>query len=533
MGKLNWSLTLCILIGMALSACTNSNVKPNEINSEQPPNVLFILTDNQAASLIGTYGNPDIKTPHMDKLAKSGVKFTSAFAVNGMCSPTRATLMTGLMPSQHGLHNWLDDEQMENWPRDWSAIAEYRTLPYALSKNGYQTALIGKWHLGQPWQASIGYQHWLTFTAGHTLDFWNNTIVENDKTYDVKDKHVVEFFADKAIEYIQSRDTDKPFYLQLNLDGPYVNPPTNMGPAKNNRYPEYENAELKSFPRTEVSSNYTDQLGALLEAGRENEFETRMLQSVMKMSGDHATRANIASQNAYVDDQVGRVLDALADLGYAKNTLIILSSDQGNFYGQHGLWTHTTLSKPTNLYEAALHIPLIFSHEGAIEQGRISDQLIGQYDIPATILDYVGIESDFVDSPGRSFAPLLSQKNSTPPQDNARPIFYEQEETRGIRTRDFAYWKTIEGLGSPSLFDMQSDPGQTQNLTNNPTYTDVISELDTQLEHFFEEYSNPRYDLWKGGVAKGSVLRPDTFKQLYGSEWETESEIKPVYKTHQ
>ncbi|MGI9284484.1 MAG: sulfatase-like hydrolase/transferase, partial [Pseudomonadales bacterium] len=93
------------------------------------PNVLFILTDNQPASIVGSYGNPDVRTPNIDQLASEGMQFSNAFAVNGMCSPTRATLMTGLMPSQHGVHNWLDDEKMQDWPRDWSAVAEFRTLP--------------------------------------------------------------------------------------------------------------------------------------------------------------------------------------------------------------------------------------------------------------------------------------------------------------------------------------------------------------------------------------------------------------------
>ena len=90
-----------------------------------PPstNLLFILTDNQPAAILGAYGNTDVRTPHIDRLAAEGVRFSNAFAVNGMCSPTRATLMTGLLPSQHGVHNWLDDELMEDWPRDWSAIA--------------------------------------------------------------------------------------------------------------------------------------------------------------------------------------------------------------------------------------------------------------------------------------------------------------------------------------------------------------------------------------------------------------------------
>jgi hypothetical protein len=89
----------------------------------EPLNVLFLLTDNQPASIIGAYGNPDVPTLNIDQLATEDLQFNNAFAENGMCSPTRATLMTGLMPSQHGVHNWLDDEEMHQWPRDWSAVA--------------------------------------------------------------------------------------------------------------------------------------------------------------------------------------------------------------------------------------------------------------------------------------------------------------------------------------------------------------------------------------------------------------------------
>ena len=95
-------------------------------------NLLFILTDNQPASILGAYGNPDVATPHIDQLARDGVRFTRAYAANGMCSPTRATLMTGLMPSQHGIHSWLDDALLSQWPEGWSAVAEFRSLPLTL-----------------------------------------------------------------------------------------------------------------------------------------------------------------------------------------------------------------------------------------------------------------------------------------------------------------------------------------------------------------------------------------------------------------
>lgn len=502
----------------------------NPMTAKKKPNILFILTDNQAASLIGTYGNPDIKTPNIDQLATDGIKFTNAYAVNGMCSPTRATLMTGLMPSQHGLHNWLDDEEMKGWPDDWSAIAEFRTLPYTLKENGYQTALIGKWHLGQPWKPSIGYDDWVTFDVGHTTDFWNNTIIDNDKIYRVEERHVVDFFTEKAVDYIDNYDGEKPFYMQLNYDGPYLNPPTNMGPAKNRFYKDYVGKELKSFPRTALHKNLGEQLKNYAAEGREDAFLSKVIQAIFAMHDDPETRANVASQNTLVDDGIGAVMAALKRNGLDENTVVIFSSDQGNFYGQHGLWTHTTVTNPSNLYEAALHIPLIFRHKGRIKPARVSTRLTGQYDMATTILNYVGITGvDFKNSPGQSFSELLQGKKD----EAIDAVFYEQEETRGIRTKKYAYWARINGIGLPMLFDMKKDPFQLVNLADDPEYQNVMEELDHRLKKYFTEYSAPEYDLWNGGVAKGSVIRPEMFQKLYGANWATEAKTKPVFSKTQ
>lgn len=487
------------------------------------PNVVFILADNQPASLLGAYGNVDVRTPNIDRLASEGLLFTNVFAVNGMCSPTRATLMTGLMPSQHGVHNWLDDAKLEEWPEDWSVVREFRTLPQTLANRDYQTALIGKWHLGQPWQASIGYQHWLTFSYGHTLDFWDNTIVDNDDRYQIQDQHIVDFFAEEAVEYIENVDRDRPFYLQLNFDGPYLNPPTNTGPARNRHYESYLDNDFESFPRVPVNRNIVDQL---IDADLPEFLRGMHVQSILHHN-DPESMANVASQNTIVDDAVGRVLDALDAAGLTENTLVIYSADQGNFYGQHGLWQHVIVTSPSNLYEAALNIPFIVRHPGSVPAGEVEDMLVGQYDVPVTLLDYLGIDDVTLDgSPGRSFAGALTGEA----QQGNDEVFYEQEETRGIRTREFSYWKRIDGIGDSELYDMLNDPGQHHNLIAEPQYQSAVAELDARLSEFFEQYSTPEFDLWAGGTAKGSVMRPGMFQSIYGDQWSTVSESLPAFE---
>lgn len=510
-------MLLCGLLGTAGAALAAPPAAP----PAAAPNILFILTDNQGASLLGAYGNPDIRTPHADQLAHDGIRFNRAYAVSGMCSPTRATLMTGLMPSQHGVHNWLDDEMLDQWPRDWSAVAEFRTLSLTLKNRGYATALVGKWHLGQPWRPSLGYDHWVTFPDGHTVDFWDNTVIDNDKTYEVADQHIVDFFTDQAVAYLRKQDGKKPFYLQLNYDGPYVNPPTNMGPARNRFYAEYLGREFKSFPRVAFNANMVEQL-----IRGDNPFMTEKIRQGIAMHNDPATMANVASQNTLVDDGVGRVLAALEEAGLADNTLVIYSSDQGNFYGQHGLWMHTVVTSPSNLHETAMNIPLILRHPGQIRPGQVSDVLVGQYDIPLTLLDYLGIkDAAFADSPGRSFSPVLRGRAAP----GAAAVYFEQEETRGMRTAQFAYWERLPSTGAPVLYDMRKDPGQHVNVYGQPAYAAAAAELKRQLADFFARYADPQYDLWRGGTAKGSVIRPEMFRRLYGEDWQTETEVKPAF----
>jgi len=486
---------LCLSISLLLLSVTLVEAKDTQ------PNILFIVVDNQPASILGAYGNPDVQTPNIDQLANEGVRFTRAFAVHGMCSPTRATLLTGLLPSQHGVQDWLDDEEMKNWPSDWNAIREYRTLPYTLRNRGYQTSLIGKWHLGQPRLPDEWFDYWVTFNLGHTVDFWDNEINDNSRKYKLEDKHSVDFFSDKAVEYLQTYNHEKPFFLMVTYNGPYLNPPTNLGAARNRHYEDYQDKEFPSFPRNRVNES-------ILEGIKVPDPEEWYLNNTM------------------VDDGVGRLLEALRDNGLAENTLVIYTSDQGNFFGQHGFWGHTDNTFPASLYDTPMNIPLIVRYPGVVEQGQVSDLFIGQYDFMPTILDMAGSDVEIANSPGRSFAEHLKGSELASWND---AVYMDQEATRVIRTNQYSYWKRLKGTGEDELYDIQKDPGQQNNLYGNPDYAEVISELDIRLTRFFDTYSNAEYDLWQGGTVKGFTESTHVFKSLYGDQWEPESEIRPTF----
>ncbi|MEU5979675.1 sulfatase-like hydrolase/transferase [Streptomyces sp. NPDC047315] len=489
-----------------------------------PPNILFITADNQPATLLGCHGNTDVETPHIDRMAAEGTRFTRAFSTNGMCSPGRASLFTGLMPSQHGVHSWLNDDSMADWPAGWCAVREFRTLPATLAHRGYQTALIGKYHMGRPDAPMPGFERWLAFALGHTHDFYDNRVIDESGEYAVTGRHIVDFFTDKAVDYLTEVDASRPFFLNVNYDAPYLLPPTNYGPDPRNRfYERYAGRDFPSFPREAIHPNLLERITdpELPEKGR------AMSRALVLMHNDPATMANVCAQVSLVDESVGRLLALLDERGLSDNTLVVFTADQANLYGQHGLWGHTINTHPSHLYDAGLHIPLIVRRPGHVPAGRTSDLLVGQCDLAPTLMEYLSFEdAEFAGSPGRSLAPVLA---GGPVDDVPDAVFFEQEETRGIRTDRYSYWKRLPGFGPPVLFDLEEDPGQRMDVAASPAYADVVAGLDRRLTEFFARHADPRYDLWNGGRAKGSVLRPQHYRDLYGPEWGPIASVEPTF----
>ena len=521
--------TVQILTGVVFTMLAVSTVMPSTA-ADRAPNILYIISDNQPTAIMGTYGNPDVKTPNLDKLAAQGIRFDGLFAVNGMCSPTRATIMTGLMPSQHGVHNWLEDRQMDNWPANWNAINEFRTLPHTLHDAGYQTGLIGKWHLGQPRKPPSGIDHWITFLVGHTVDFWDNTVIDNGNEYKVEGQHIVDFFTDKAVSYLDAVKNDKPFFLMVTYDGPYLNPPTNMGPARNRYFEEYQKQPLTSFPVQRINESILQQISGP-DPGDDyrtaEQVRNHFMYNYLRMNADQDTRANIASQNTLVDAGVGRLLEALKRNNLENNTIVIYTTDQGNFYGQHGFWGHVMTPFPSRPYDVAMNIPLIIRYPDRVPAGTINSDLIGQYDLAPTILELAGVtDVVFEDSPGESFAILLTPERKSAWRD---AVYFEQEETRAIRTHRYAYWKRLEGTGTNALFDLEKDPEQLINVYEDPSYNHIVGQLDARLVDFFARYKSAEYDLWLGGTIKGSVPRPWVYRELYGQDWQPTTEVKPSF----
>ncbi|HFQ93554.1 MAG TPA: hypothetical protein ENK32_06060 [Anaerolineae bacterium] len=479
------------------------------------PNILFIMTDNQPADLLGCYGNEEIHTPHLDGLAAQGMRFDNAFCVNGMCSPCRASVLTGLMPSQHGIHTWLDDRLMDSWPPKWNAIAEFTALPELLRQNGYRTALIGKYHIGAPFTPQNGFEHWVTFPDGHTRSFWGNEIIENGRTHTYPG-HSVDCFTEKAVEYIQNYNEDAPFFLFLAYNAPYGHWPAIQGPARNRFYSLYEDCPMRTVPREGLCRE------AIIRYDLKKDMSGGGIDYSAELTtpNDLPSLRNYYSQMSLVDDGVGRVLAALQQAGLAEETLVIFTADHGFSLGHNGFWGHGQATWPSNTHRAAFSVPLLMRQPGTIAPLQTSDLMVSQIDLFATILEAAGIEETAtLPTPSRSLMPLLAGRPFTWKD----AVFMEQEETRAIRTPRWLYMERFKGSPnnpfSDELYDLQNDPEERVNLLGEEGVADTAVTLRQRLHDFFDQYSAPHYDLWRGGAAKANSDKPWLWRDAWGEEW--------------
>jgi arylsulfatase A-like enzyme len=500
---------LCIWVtaaaGLALSAVAFA--------AQSPPNIVLIVADNQSASLIGAYGSRDIKTPNIDKLARQGIRFSNAFSASGVCSPTRATLMTGLLPSQTGIHVALPSDL--DAP-GWSGIAEFRTLPQTLAEAGYSTGLVGKYHLGMPQHKQLEFDYWVTFPAGHTTTFYDQTVIDNGEQYQVGE-HLTDFWTGKAVEFLAQQQSGKPFFLYLAYNGPYMLPPT-VNMESENRHAGYYRRHTPAMPQAPIHPYLENWARGIRKPSSLMVREGTTAWEAIRALNNSTAMINAAAETTMVDDGVGKIMDTLRELGFDENTLVIYTSDQGAAYGQHGLWGNTSWSFPFTVYDVNMHIPLIFWHTGEIPEGTTSDRFINQYDLLPTLLDYLGMaDKTIANTPGKSFTRLLTGKKVA---DWENAAFFEFVTVRVIRTPDWKYMKRLDDEANGSLFDLNDDPDELRNLIDDPDYEDIVAELDERLTEFFDRYADRKYDLWNGGSAKVILLekhygRDDIFKDRF------------------
>jgi len=450
------------------------------------PNIIFMISDNQSPWTLGCYGNKEIKTPHIDRLAREGVIFNEAFCPNPVCSPNRASCLTGLMPSQHGVHNWLGAESPNSQmgPDAYCTIEEFDNIPEKLNAEDYKCGMVGKWHLGKSMSPQLGFDYWFAKPEGHTKSFYNSEAIWKGDVYKEKG-YYTDAITNHAVEFIE-QNKDEPFFLYVGFNGPYgLDGDMRVG-HKNKHTKYYEDKELNCFPREEVHP-WVKKNGDCVNN------KTAMRSYSCAISG--------------VDDGVGEILDTVDKLNLSDNTLIIYTADHGLCAGHHGYWGMSDHGRPLAMYDQNLRVPLIYRHPNVIPAGKRLDIQTCHYDMYPSILELLNIDmTSNLPLPGKSYAALLKGNSSEWGVDTT---FHEYENTRTIRTK---CWKFTQRFpeGPDDLYNLKTDPEELKNIINDDSMGSTIKDLSSKLNDFFNQYAENEFNIWEGGRSKAArIYQPE------------------------
>ncbi len=465
-----------IAIGAIISGCTNKN--------PEKANVVFILADQWRGSATGYAGDPNVKTPNLDLFAEEAITFSNAVSVCPVCTPYRASLLTGRYPTSTGM--FLNDAYLP---------AEELCLAEVFKENGYNTGYIGKWHLdGQgrfdftPRERRQGFDYWKGLECSH--DYNHMAYYEGDSP-EIKYWEGYSPFAvaEDAEGYITDHaNNDKPFFLFVSIAAPHF--PHATAPEEFKKlYPE---ADIKLNP------NVPEELHS---------------QARKELVGYYA-------HCSAIDEAVGGILDQLKELDLMDKTIIVFTSDHGEIMGAHGA---RIKQKQVPWIEAA-GVPLIISYPSSKGISRQVNMPLTSPDLSASLLGLAGLE--IPDSyEGENFADIIM--GSKEDQDygalymsvssfaSVRKEF--KKEYRALKTKQYTYVKGIEGAWL--LYDDIADPYQMNNLVNNPDYTDIQADLETQLMSVLkdndDEFNPADYyiNLWGYSITKGGYIPYKSYDQ--------------------
>jgi arylsulfatase A-like enzyme len=466
-------------LGTVALAVTQSIMAKTQ--SDNRPNILFIMADDHASHAISAYGGNLIKTPNIDRIAKEGMRFTNCFNVNSLCAPSRANLITGRYSHHNGfLRNGdsFDGSQL--------------TFPKIMQTGKYQTALIGKWHLrSQP----TGFDYY-SVIPGHGR-FFDCDFKDTGKSWRRGQKvkgYLTDVITDKAIDWIKTRDQSKPFCLMVHHKAPHTP----------HHYPEkyeklYADADL---PMPENFGADYSQRGTTLAESRgrwskldyitKPHFNKKMPGHLKEGTKEYKEWAYQCFFKGYLrlvaslDENVGRLLDHLDESGLNKNTIVIYTSDNGFFLGNFGLFNKMWM------YEESLRLPLLVRHPDKIKSGTVNNEIISMLDFAPTFLDYAQVKvSDELQ--GRSFRTIL-EGNSPPDWRKSHYYHYygqfDVPAHYGVRTETHKLIHYYE-KDNWELFDLKKDPKEMQNIYNQPEQSQVAGKMKTMLKEQQKRYENP------------------------------------------
>jgi len=438
----------------------------------KPLNILFILTDDLGAWALNSYGCHDMHTPHLDRLAAEGVRFTRAYACTPVCSASRSTHLTGRLPCHDGVQDWLlTDDCVGPTAKDF--LAGQTTIAGIFQRSGYATGVSGKWHLGNDDRAHAGFDSWAVVPGGGSS--FRDAVFYRDGTRTPTRGFKDDFTADYAIEFLEANRAH-PFFFYLPFFSPHI--PYDFQPEEDRKW--YANSAFPCFPDEPIHPWHSKTLGG-------QPFPT------LKDFGNPRSKLGYSALVTAMDRNVGRVVGQLEKLGLRDNTLIVFSADQGHCCGHHGIWGKGNSTVPFNMYDTSLHVPLIWNLPGRIRAGGVLDPMVSAYDFFPTLLDYAGMEAPRDPKRvGRSYAGFL--RGHPPAWRNE--LYFEYEYVRGIRTQNLKYIERTREWPS-ELYDLESDPGERQNAFDDTRHRKKLAALRQRLHGFFNGVGAPPLDQWR------------------------------------
>lgn len=485
-------------------------------NSGERPNIIFIMTDDHAFQAISAYEDDLIQTPQIDRIAQEGALMEQAFVTNSICGPSRAVIITGKYSHKNGFKRNLDNFN-----------GNQQTLPKILGANGYQTALIGKWHLKSVPQ---GFDYW-TILPGQG-NYYNPKFLEKDKDTVYKG-YATNITTDLALDWMEGETKkNQPFFLMLQHKAPHRN---QMPPLENldlfndrefslpsNFFDDYENQPALQRQKISMINDLMIDLDNKVPCdnckNKWGKFHPKAYErEISRLDKEQRKAWDAAYQEEYeefdridteeelvkwqfqrymedylrtiksVDDNIGRVLDYLEKSGLANNTIVVYTSDQGAFLGEHGLYDKRFM------YEEAFRTPMMIKYPKEIEPGKKINEFVLNLDIAQTFLDFAGITPP-EDMQGASMKNLLKHGDVNW-RDEVYYHYYQDSfgvtPHFGIRTERYKLIRFYGAIDSWELYDLQKDPDEANNVYGDPAYSGLRDSLKEELNKLQVQYEDP------------------------------------------
>jgi N-acetylglucosamine-6-sulfatase len=471
-------------IGVAGACLSLSGIADSFAASSKSPNIIFILQDDQRYDAIGCLGNPPwLRTPNMDRLVKQGLLFKNAFCTNSLCAPSRSSFLTGKYDNKTGVV-----DNFKKFP------AENTVFPLLLQKAGYETAFVGKWHMGDMNGPQPGFNKWVGF-VGQGVYF--DPVLNIDGKDGKYTGYITDLLTDHAVGFIKKK-REKPFCLYLchKAVHDFRDPaPRHAKLYENDKYPLPPNARYDMKGKPNCVRERSDLLKGQVPLKTMDDWQnyTRKYYQCL----------------AAVDDSVGRILKTLDEIGERENTIIVLAGDNGYFLGEHGLWDKRFA------YEASMRIPMIVYFPKMIKPGSARDEMVLNIDFAPSMLDVAGLPIPSY-MQGKSFKSLLEGKQVPWRQDflyhyhveidlkkmtpKERADFDKKWRGQGldpspllvpenlaVRTKEWKYISYPGANETDELYNLKEDPYEMKNLISDPRHGEILGKLKKRMAQLVEE----------------------------------------------